>query len=156
MLVVLADRRQVLEHQRLVVDLQQLLGLLIPSDRFTLLASMKSSLPSASSSSTAAGQSGSDRHNVMWTFGHRPEKIPLIPVPRKLKKKRATVVAEKDPNRISASDVLGPAAVASSSSAASSGASRMFGGMRNDRSPAVAKAAGSFFEGLSSSWFGKS
>jgi len=119
--------------KRAVLRQAGLLGVLIPQDRHALLASMKSSLPA---------QPQTDQHNVMWAFSHRPERIPLLPVPRRKKRQQ--------PKHLSAAAAALSAPTASSST---SGSSRR---ARRDRSPAAkaAAATGGFFEAMSTSWFG--
>ncbi len=124
--------------KRAVLRQAGLLSVIIPADRFSLLASMKSSLPIA-----AAGTS--DQHNVLWTLSHRPEKIPLVPVPRRKK----DVGHNSMKQRLLTTSVSG--ALKASSQASS--ISPVMGRRKREKSP-VAKATGSFFEAMSTSWFG--
>ena len=121
-----------------------LFSVLIPNDRFALLASLKSSL--TSSNPTPSWQQ--EQHNAVWTFSHKPDKIPLIPIPRKRK-------SELDNRKKIRTSLAGSANVltARSSTTMSSSLSPVMGRKKRDKSP-VARAAGSFFEAMSTSWFG--
>ncbi|TRY75813.1 hypothetical protein TCAL_07009 [Tigriopus californicus] len=113
---------------------QGLLSVLIPNDRFTLMASMKSSLPPPSS------LSNQENHNLMWTIPPKKEKIPLIPIPKRMKpeSQMSSLLSAQDGNMTG----HGPRSV-----------SPVLGRRKRDKSP-VARAAGSFFEAMSTSWFG--
>lgn len=137
--------------KRCVLREQGLLSILIPNDRFALLASMKSSLPPQQSSpaSTSGFQDQQQQHNLLWSFPHCPPKIALVPIP----KRRST----KEKNRAGLTTIMPSASslVAPTRSRQSllSSVSPVTARKKRDRSP-VAKAAGSFFEAMSSSWFG--
>lgn len=115
-----------------VLKEQGLLSVLIPNDRFTLMASMKSSLPAPSSSSSQ------ENHNLMWTIPPKKEKIPLIPIPKRMKpeSQMSSLLSVQDGTG------HGPRSV-----------SPVLGRRKRDKSP-VTRAAGSFFEAMSTSWFG--
>jgi hypothetical protein len=130
--------------KRAVLREQGTLGALIPQDRFNLLASLKSSLP------PAAGSGSQQEHNAVLTVGHRPDKIPLVPVPRATaaasgKRRREQQAATS--NRLTAASIQQH----------EGSVSPMSGRRKQDvgTSPSAAKlAAGSFFEAMSTSWFG--
>lgn len=112
-----------------------LFSILIPSDRFTLLASMRSSLP------TTSGSQSEQQHNVLWSFTHKADKMPVIPVPRKKKRRPRETAAE------------GAMLSTMSTSTLTTVSPVMGRRKKRDKSP-VSRAAGSFFEAMSSSWFG--
>ena len=126
--------------KRAVLRQSGLYSILIPPDRHALLASLKSSLPPPAAGSSSSKQQP-EQHNVMWTLGHRPEKIPIVPVPRR---KRETTPSQGKLLAASAATLTAhPAKPLSTNSSR----------RKRDRSP-VAKATGSFFEAMSTSWFG--
>ncbi len=130
---------------------QCLFSVLVPSDRFALLASMKSSIPSATSISTSSSmQNGHDHHehNVMVLSKSCP-RFPLLPVSSSsssVNKIRDSTGPGRSASTLTASNL--PQNHAARRSVNSSSGTR-----KRSRSP-VARAAGSFFEAMSTSWFG--
>ena len=93
----------------------------------------------------------------LFLYHFRPDKIPLIPIPRSALKKK-----QEEKERMSRMSVqsLHPNVVGggAGSSLTSPSASVLSGGgarRKRDKSP-MAKATGSFFEAMSTSWFGGS
>ena len=137
--------------KRAVLRLQGLIGVVIPQDRHAIMASIKSSLPPQPSAGEKQQQQ--EQHNVLWCLAHRPEKVPTVPIPRR---KRDSSTAAGAAATAAASVTPGGGNLLSASAAsltASSPRSGVGGRRRRDRSP-VAKATGSFFEAMSTSWFG--
>lgn len=121
---------------------QVLLAVLIPSDRFSLLASIKAS--------SSLQQEQQQDHNLMRLSCNKSvARFPLLPLSNSSnsQKRSSRGDANKSRNTLSAANLQQP-----TKNSASGGKS---GGNTRKRSKSpVARAAGSFFEAMSTSWFG--
>ncbi len=135
--------------KRAVLRQSGLLGVLVPPDRHALLASIKSSLPPPTQEQQQQQQ---QQHNVMWSCSHRPERVPTVPVPRRKRESAVLSGSAAGSKLLSASAAALASTTPDKASPLLSGASSRRRRPR-DRSP-VARAAGSFFEAMSTSFFG--
>ena len=131
--------------KRTVVRNQTLFGPLIPSHQFALLASMKGALPS--------GGGGGSFTNAMVT-SESVIRFPLLPIVQynasnSTAHRAASILSGSLVDTNPASHLKRPKAVA-----ATAGSNTVVGRKRDKSPAAVRAAAGSFFEAMSSSWFG--
>ncbi len=140
--------------KRAVLREHALLGVLVPQDRFNLMASLKSSLPPPATTTTPA--SSTQEHNAMWTLGQRLDKIPLVPVARSSAAGAGAGLggrgSQQQRHRLTAASISREGAVSPVT-----GRRRLAGDRSVSPSPSAAKlaaSAGSFFEAMSTSWFG--
>lgn len=151
------SKRAVLRHQAL-------LSVIIPQDRYSLMASMKSSIPVIKNSSTTndismqsnnGGHEQQHEHNVIQ-LSATCKRFALLPITNSATKRgrdsrirgMATTSTGTGSNTSSSMTLSASNSSMTSSATASNSSTR-----RRSKSP-VAKTANSFFEAMSSSWFG--
>lgn len=123
--------------KRCVLRHQNLLSVMIPNDKFALMASLKASIPSQVSSNGHHHSDQQNEHNVMIMVPNcsRFALLPVMVNQRGREAKSKTLTASNLPSIVQ-------------NSSRSSIKER-----KRSKSP-VAKAANSFFEAMSNSWFG--
>ena len=139
------------EHaKRAVLRHQALFSVIVPSDRYSLLASMKSTLPNSTSSTNFSSiQNGHDQHehNVI-PLSATCTRFSLLPITNKRGRDGTRM---GNPRGAMNSNTLTASNLPTSTSARTSSTSTST--KKRSRSP-VTTAANSFFEAMSTSWFG--
>ena len=132
--------------KRAVLRHQALFSVLVPSDRYSLLASMKSTLPNSSNISSIQNGHDQHEHNVI-PLSATCTRFSLLPITNK----RGRDGTRMGGNRSVNSNTLTASNLPTSTSARTSTTSAST--KKRSRSP-VTTAANSFFEAMSTSWFG--
>ena len=116
-----------------------ILSVMLPNDKYTYLPSLKASLPSTNGSNGIITEQ-SNEHNVM-IMAPNCSRFSLLPVTSSNNSQRGREIAKKE-KTLTASNLNSKSAVTSSPTV-----------RKRSKSP-VARAANSFFEAMSSSWWG--
>ena len=126
--------------KRVVLRHQALFSVIIPPDRYSLLASMKSSIPATPNSRTLQNGHDQHEHNVIQ-LSSTCSRFVLLPITTK----RGRETRIRGANTLAVSNL--PSTTSASVTPSNNSA------RKRSKSP-VARTANSFFEVMSSSWFG--